>query len=177
MSDEKLNNGNTDSDISLKNSGANELNIELQKLQEQVEKHKNDYLYLRAEFDNFRKNSIKERSDLLKYGARNLAVDLMAVLDNFERAVSVSVTPENFATYVKGIEMTSSELKNALSKNGITEIPCEGQVFDPNLHEALSSESSDKVEAGHVLKVFQKGYRLQDKVIRPAQVVVARKPE
>ncbi|MEK6774600.1 MAG: nucleotide exchange factor GrpE [Bdellovibrionota bacterium] len=178
MSDSKTNNGEVHSEAtSTATNGAGELNNEMQKLQEQTEKFKNDYLYLRAEFDNFRKNTIKERADLLKFGARNLAVDLLAVLDNFERANSVTVTSENFSTFVKGIEMTSSELKNALTKNGISEIICEGQPFDPSLHEALSSEISDTAQPGSILRVFQKGYRLQDKIIRPAQVVVARKPE
>ncbi len=177
MSDSKVNNINSEDEASSLNGEANDLNTEIQKFQEQAEKFKTDYLYLRAEFDNYRKNAIKEQSDLIKYGARKLALDLLSVLDNFERANSVQVTAENFHDYVKGIEMTSNELKNALGKNGITEIPCDGVPFDPNQHEALSSEMSDSVPAGNVLRVFKKGYKLQDKIIRPAQVVVARKPE
>lgn len=181
MSDSNSNNTNGSSHPETESSPAmgemSALNTEIQKIQEQAEKFKNDYLYLRAEFDNYRKHAIKEQSDLIKYGARKLSLDLLSVLDNFERANSVSVTAENFSEYVKGIEMTASELKNALNKNGITEIPCVGQPFDPNQHEALSSEASETVPAGHVLRVFKKGYKLQDKIIRPAQVVVARKPE
>lgn len=178
MSDSKLNSDEVSDGTSTPSMNeAHELNAETQKIHEQAEKFKNDYLYLRAEFDNFRKNAIKERSELLKYGARNLSLDLLSVLDNFERATSVKVTPENVNTYVKGIEMTANELKNALVKNGISEIPCEGLPFDPNQHEALSSEVSDSVAPGNILRVFQKGYKLQDKIIRPAQVVVARKPE
>lgn len=178
MSNSKLNNDEISADAAASSMNeVNDLNNETQKLQEQAEKFKNDYLYLRAEFDNYRKNAIKERSDLLKYGARNLSLDLLSVLDNFERAISVKVTPENLNTYVKGIEMTASELKNTLVKNGISEIPCEGLPFDPTQHEALSSEASDTVAPGNILRVFQKGYKLQDKIIRPAQVVVARKPE
>jgi len=182
VSDSKAQNGVPNGVDNTANSTAgnqpqDELTTEVQKLQEQAEKFKNDYLYLRAEFDNFRKNSIKERSDLLKFGAERLAKDLLSVLDNFERATAVKVTPENLSTYVKGIEMTSSELKSALTKNGIQEVPCEGQPFDPAIHEALSSEPSTTVAEGHVLRVFSKAYKLQEKVIRPAQVVVARKPD
>lgn len=139
----------------------------------EAEKYKTDYLYLRAEFDNYRKQMIKERADLLKYGAERLGRDLVAVLDNFERALSVKPSAENLQTYVKGIELTSQELKNVLSKNGIQEVPSEGLVFNPSVHEALSSEPTDKMQPGHVLRVFQKGYKLNDKIIRPAQVVVS----
>lgn len=149
---------------------------EIKKLQEQAEKYKNDYLYLRADFDNFRKQSIKERSDLIKYGAERFIRDLLGVVDNFERALQVKITAENYATFKQGVEMTSTELKNLLQKHGVEELPCEGQAFDPSIHEALSSEPTDQVPAGHVSKVFQKAYKLHDKLVRPAQVVVAQKP-
>jgi molecular chaperone GrpE len=146
-------------------------------LQEQAEKYKNDYLYLRAEFDNYRKNAIKERSDLVKYGSERFIRDLLTVLDNFERALQTQVTAENFSTYKQGVEMTATELKNLLTKHGVQELPsAEGQPFDPNVHEALSSEPNDKIPAGHVSKVFQKAYKLHDKLVRPAQVVVSQKP-
>ncbi len=146
---------------------------EVQKLQNEVEKFKNEYLYLRAEFDNYRKQVIKERADLLKFGAERLGRDLLAVLDNFERALSVKPSAETLQTYVKGIEMTSGELKSVLNKNGIQEVPSEGQAFNPQLHEALSGEPTEAMAPGHVLRVFQKGYKLHEKIIRPAQVVVS----
>lgn len=150
---------------------------EIQKLQEQAEKHKNDYLYLRAEFENYKKHAIKERSDLLKFGGERLVRDLLAVLDNFDRALAVQATPENVAAFRQGIELTANELRAALNKNGVTELKSDGAAFDPNLHEALSSEISSSVPAGHVSRVFQKGYKLHDKLVRPAQVVVAQKAE
>lgn len=151
-----------------------DLSGDIQKLQEQAEKSKNDYLYLRAEFENYKKHAIKERSDMAKYGGERLVRDLLAVLDNFERALSTQVTPENFATFQKGVELTATELRSALAKNGVTEVKAEGP-FDPNVHEALTSEVSDNVPAGNILRVFQKAYKLHDKLIRPAQVVVAAK--
>jgi molecular chaperone GrpE len=149
---------------------------EIKKLQEQAEKYKNDYLYLRADFDNFKKQSIKERSDLIKYGAERFIRDLLGILDNFERALQTNVTSENFSTYKQGVEITATELKNLLQKHGIQEVPSQGLPFDPNLHEALSSEQTDQVAPGHITKVFQKAYKLHDKLVRPAQVVVAQKP-
>lgn len=147
---------------------------EVQSLQEQAEKYKNDYLYLRAEFENYKKHMIKERSELMKYGAERVARDLLGVIDNFERALAVQVTPENAPMFRQGVEMTASELRQALSRHGITEVAAEGQPFDPAVHEALSSEVSATVPSGHVLRVFQKAYKLHDKLIRPAQVVVAK---
>lgn len=150
---------------------------DLAKIQEQAEKIKNEYLYLKADFDNYKKNAIKERSDLVKYGAERLARDLLGVLDNLERALAVKVTPETFTTFTKGVELTAQELKKALQTHGIQELPSEGQLFNPNHHEALSSEPSAQTPEGHVLRVFQKAYKYHDKVLRPAHVVVAKKPE
>lgn len=149
---------------------------EVEVLKAEAEKAKNDYLYLRAEFDNYRRNVVKERSDLVKYGSERLIVDILGVLDNFERALEMKPTPENLANYVKGIEMTQQELKNVLAKFGVTEVPAQGVQFDPNLHEALSSEETDSVKPGFISRVFKKPYKLFDKIIRPGQVIVAKEP-
>lgn len=149
---------------------------EAEELKAQVEKFKNDYLYLRAEFDNFRRNVIKERSELIKYGAERLLVDVLGVLDNFERALEIKATPESLPNFVKGIEMTQTELKNVLQKFGVSEVHSQGQPFDPAIHEALSSEESSSVKPGHITRVFKKPYKLHDKLIRPGQVVVAKEP-
>lgn len=154
-----------------------DVSSEIQKIQEQAEKFKNDYLYLRAEFENFKKHAVKERSDLVKYGAERMARDLLGVLDNFDRALAIPVTPENANAFKQGVEMTANELRNALQKHGIVEVKSEGQPFDPNVHEALTSEASETAAPGSVLRVFQKAYKMYDKLIRPAQVVVAKKPE
>lgn len=150
---------------------------EAQKLQEEVTKFKNEYLYLRAEFDNYKRHAIKERADYLKYGSERLARDLLAVLDNFERALSIQINPETLPQFAKGIEMTAQELKSTLQKHGIQELPCEGTPFDPNFHEALTSEPSSAMPEGHVLRVFQKAYKYHEKVLRPAHVVVSKKPD
>lgn len=150
---------------------------EVQKLQELADKYKNEFLYLRAEFENYKRNTLKERADLLKFGSERLVRDLLGVVDNFERALAVNVTPENFGTFKQGIDMTAQELRNLLTSHSVQEVPTEGVPFDPTLHEALSSEPTDKVPPGHVARVFKKAYKLHDKLIRPAQVVVAKKPE
>jgi len=148
----------------------------LQEAQQYAEKMKNDFLYLKAEFENYKRNSIKERSELIKYGAERLLVDLLGVLDNFERALETKATPENLASYAKGVEMTATELRALLQKFGVTEVASLGKNFDPFTHEALSSEETYEFEPGQVSRVFKKPYKLHDKVIRPGQVVVAKKP-
>lgn len=167
---------------SVENSAAAEvethdIQVEVKKLQDHVEKWKNDYLYLRAEFDNYKKHAIKERSDLVKYGCERLAKDLLGVLDNFERALSASVTAETLSAFKQGVDMTAADLRNLLHRHGITEVPSQGLPFDPSAHEALSSEATSSVEPGSVFRVHQKAYKIHDKLLRPAQVVVAKKPE
>lgn len=160
-----------------KDNASFDVSSEIKKLQEQTEKYKNDYLYLRAEFENYKRNAIKERAEATKYGAERIINDVLGVMDNFERALHTKPTPETLNTYVQGVEMTAGELKSVLQRNGVSELKCEGTAFDPNFMEALSSEPTNEVPPGFVARVFKKAYKLHDKVIRPAQVVVARKPE
>jgi molecular chaperone GrpE len=141
-----------------------------------AEKYKNDFLYLRADFDNYKKNSIKERSEYLKYGSERIIVELLNVIDNFERALLAKVSQENFGNFVKGVEMTAKDLRAILDRFGVTEVPAYGKPFDPAVHEALSSEDTKEMPAGNVLRVFKKPYKLHDKLIRPGQVVVAKTP-
>lgn len=154
-----------------------DVSTEIQKLQDQAEKYKNDFLYLRAEFENYKRNAIKERSELAKYGAERLIRDFLDVQDNFERALQMEVKPENYQSFLQGVQMTAKDLKAMLGKHGVQELKIEGAPFDPNSQEALSSEISNEVPDGHVLRVFKKAYKLHDKILRPAQVIVAKKPE
>jgi molecular chaperone GrpE len=149
---------------------------ELELAQEEAGKWKNDFLYLKAEFENYKRHAIKERSDLLKFGAERVSRDILEVVDNFERALQTKLTPETIPTYKVGIEMTAKELKEVLNKHGVTEIPSEGQAFNPAHHEAISSEPTKAVPAGHVARVFKKPYKLHDKIIRMGQVIVAMDP-
>ncbi len=149
---------------------------DLELAQEDSIKWKNDFLYLKAEFENYKRNALKERSDLLKFGAERMARDVLEVMDNFERALQVKLTPESIQTFKVGVEMTAKELKEVLTKHGVQEVPSEGQPFNPAHHEAISSEATTTVPNGHVARVFKKPYKLHDKVIRTGQVVVAMAP-
>lgn len=144
--------------------------IDYQKLYEDKEK---ELLYLRAEFDNFRKQSIKERSELIKFGAEALSRDLLSVIDVFQKALESDVNAENFKAFVEGVSLTEKELINVLDKHGVRNFECLGKAFDPNNAEALSQIPSPEHKAGEVIEVMRKGYSYHDKVLRYAQVVIA----
>jgi molecular chaperone GrpE len=147
------------------------------KMHAELEKAKNDYLYLRADFDNYKRSAIKERSDMVKYGCERLIVDLLNVLDTFDHALEMEITPENIGSFKEGVEMLRAEFQNTLGRHGVTALQAMGQPFDPNYHEALSSEPTSEIPAGHISKVFKNAYKLHDRLIRPAQVVVAMEPK
>lgn len=172
---------NTDSskDTAAEMNGAAE-NMEnaspqVEQLKADAEKYKNDFLYLRAEFENYKRNAIKERADLLRYGAERFVRDFLGSLDNFDRALSVQVTPENYPQFVQGMQMIAKQMNDLLAKNNVTEVLSDQTPFDPLIHEAVGTETSDKVSEGHVLRTLQKAYKMHDKLIRPAQVIVAKK--
>ena len=149
---------------------------DLEQAQEDAAKWKNEFLYLKAEFENYKRNALKERSELLKFGAERVSRDILDVVDNFERALQTKLSNETLQTFRVGVEMTAKELKDVLAKHGIQEVPSEGQPFNPLIHEAISSEPTDAVPAGHIARVFKKPYKLHDKIIRMGQVVVATAP-
>ncbi|MBC7742710.1 MAG: nucleotide exchange factor GrpE [Bdellovibrionaceae bacterium] len=159
--------------VELKEASTETEKSDLEIAEEDAVKWKHDFLYLKAEFENYKRNAIKERSELLKFGAERIARDVLEVMDNFERALAVKLTPESMQTFKVGVEMTAKELKDVLAKHGIQEVPSEGQPFNPAHHEAISSEATNAVPNGHVARVFKKPYKLHDKIIRTGQVVVA----
>lgn len=150
--------------------------LDLNKLKAELEKAKSDYLYLLADFDNYRKNAIKERSDLTKYGSERFIREFLDVFDNFERALESEVKEENKNKWREGVQMIATEIRSLLQRFGVEELKAEGEVFDPSRHEALSSEPRDDMPVGHVARVFKKAYKMHDKLIRPAQVTVSTAP-
>lgn len=146
-------------------------------LSEELEKCKSDFLYLKAEFDNYKKHMIRERSDLVKYGSERLILSLLDVLDVLDRALEMNVSPDTIEAFVNGVRLTAEELRGVLARFGVLGTDPIGEQFDPSLHEALSSEETNQTPAGHISRVFRRAYKLHDRVIRPAQVVVAREPQ
>jgi len=151
--------------------------IDIEKVRADLERVQRDYLYLRADFDNYKKGAIKERSDLIKYGNERLLVEILGIVDTFQQALATDITPDNVNTFKAGVEMIAKEVQALLSRMGVQKIESTGQPFDPILHEAISSEPTVDTPAGHITRVFKPAYKLHDKVIRTGQVVVAREPE
>ena len=146
---------------------------EIEKYKKELEQYKKDFLYLKAEFDNYKKRTLSERSELLRYAPEALAIEILEVVDIFERALSFKIDPQNVQSFADGIKMVYSSFLSALKKQGIEEIPILGKPFDPHLCSALSKESTDSVPSEHISQVIKKCYRLHDKIIRFGQVIVA----
>jgi len=150
---------------------------ETEKLTADLEKLKNEMLYMQADFENYKKRVLKERSDLMKYGSESLVRALLELMDNFERAMSMEIKPENMKSFADGVQMIATEFKNVLSRFGVSEVKAMGENFDPSVHEAIGTEPTDEQKPGTVCKVFTKPYKLHDRIVRPGRVAIAEKPK
>ena len=130
---------------------------------------------LQADFDNFRRRALKEREEAHQYGHENLVKDLLASVDNLDRAIEHARKSDggDFESMLQGVELVRRELLGALANHGMSEIEAGNVAFDPNVHEAMAQQEDDSVPANTVIAVFQKGYRLRDRLLRPARVVVS----
>src|SRR5690606_17098895 len=127
---------------------------------------------LKAEFDNFRKRTQREKEEISKYAAERIILSLLPVIDNFERAIESTANNKDFESFSQGVNLIFRQLYKVLEDEGLKAIEAVGQQFDPNLHEAMMKEESDQ-EENIVLEEFQKGYFLKDKVIRFSKVKVS----
>ncbi|WP_417027198.1 nucleotide exchange factor GrpE [Baileyella intestinalis] len=154
-------------------SEAHEEKADSVKTAEQQKKEDDEkYMRLMAEFQNYKKRVAKEKQDIQSFANEKIITELLEVLDNFERSLEHSSDADE--NYVKGMEMIFQQLKTAMEKAGLKEIQALGEDFDPAVHNAVMQEESDELESGKVSKVLQKGYKLNDKVIRAAMVAVAK---
>jgi molecular chaperone GrpE len=134
--------------------------------------HDDAYLRLAADFDNYRKRVARDQAELFSRANERLLNELLPVLDDLERALEAASQHEE-AKLEEGVELVHRSLSGLLARHGLTEIETEG-AFDPHVHEALLAQPADGAEEGSVLQVLQKGYRLGDRVLRPARVIVAK---
>ena len=146
-------------------------------LKEKYDELNNKYLRLWADYDNFRKRTANEKQELLKYGASEVLKKILTVLDTFDRAKESLKDIDNCQTVKEGYEIAFKQLFDTLKKIGVEEIEALGKQFDPNCHEAVTHTPNDEYEPDCVAAVVQKGYKLSDKVLRPALVGVAKKKE
>ncbi|WP_409228598.1 nucleotide exchange factor GrpE [Gudongella sp. SC589] len=126
---------------------------------------------LQADFQNFKRRTEKDRENSITYGIEAIILDLLPVIDNFQRAIAAQDDSED--SFYKGISMIEKQFIEVLERNSVHEIEALGKEFDPNLHHAVSAIESEE-EEGTVVEVLQKGYILKDKVIRPSMVVVSK---
>ncbi len=137
---------------------------------------KDRMLRLAAELDNFKKRVEREKEEHMKYALEAFAKELLPFLDNLERAVASAKEDKNLDSLLEGLELSLNGYLKTLERFGLKVFAAEGQRFDPNLHEALSVEENHEVEENTVIKELLKGYKLHERVIRPALVVVSKKP-
>ncbi|TGC07033.1 nucleotide exchange factor GrpE [Methanolobus halotolerans] len=144
--------------------------------EDEVSQLQDKLLRVTAEFDNFRKRSIREREEYRKFAVEKIITELLEVYDNFERAIESAKQTDDIESVVKGVEMVFKQFASILEKEGLQKIECRGEEFDPTLHEAIMHVEHPEHEEGTVVDVCKPGYYLHSKVIRPAMVAVSKKP-
>ena len=146
------------------------------KLELEVQEWKNSYTRKLAEFQNFTKRKETEVSEMKKYASEGIIVKLLDNIDNLERAENASAETKNFDALVEGVNMILRNLKYMLSEEGVEEVEADkGVQFNPYEHQAMMTEEKDDLDNDVIVQVFQKGYKLKGKVIRPAMVTVNKK--
>ena len=148
---------------------------ELQKVRAERDTLLDRLARLQAEFENARKRAVREQQDYREYAVSDTVKSLLPILDSFERALQVSGNNGNDLR--SGVELIYKQLQDALVKLGLRQIPAKGEPFDPHLHEEIEMVDTDEVEDHHVLDELQRGYKLKERLLRPAMVRVARNPK
>jgi molecular chaperone GrpE len=150
---------------------------ELQTLAAKTAEYKDNWLRTAADFENFKKRAARERTESVQFANAALLQKLLPVLDNFEmaQAAAQSAQGDKLASLQTGIAMIQQQLKTAVAEAGLEEMDASGKPFDPAFHEAVSQQETDSVPEGHVIQQIRKGYKLRDRLLRPAAVIVAKK--
>ncbi len=182
---EEIVNENTEANVdSLENESSNEVNEQetateltpeerISALETELEKSKKEYMFLMAEFDNFRKRSLREKSEIIKNGAESAMRNILPIIDDFDRALQATATSDNVAAVREGVELIYNKLIQYLESNGVKEMDTTGKDFDADIHEAVTTFPAPSEDLkGKIIDTVQKGYSINDKVLRHAKVVV-----
>ena len=145
--------------------------------EEALKEINNKYLYLQADFENFKRIKAKEKEDVLKFGNEVLIKELLPVIDNLERALDHAARNEENKGIIDGVQLTLKELLKVLQKAGVEQVEAVGTKFDPNVHEALFQEEREDMEPDIVVSELQKGYTLNGRLMRASRVSVSKKPD
>jgi molecular chaperone GrpE len=160
-------------------AGSADASPKVAELESQIADLTDRLLRSHAEMDNIRKRAERERAETQKYAVTKFAADVLSIGDNLERA-RAAVPPgaaegdAGLKALVDGMQMTERELLNVLSRHGVKPIPAKGEMFNPHLHQAVMEQQNADVPAGSIVQVFQQGYTIEDRVLRPSMVVVAK---
>ena len=158
-------------------SNEEEMNLmqkELNEAETQTQVAIDKMMRLAAEFDNYKKRNAKEYENIRKYAAENIIKELIPIVDNFERAIESATESKDFNSFIEGVKLILNQMLNLLDKEGVTRIKAVGEVFDPNIHEAVMHIASDEYPENVIIQELQKGYILRDRVVRPAMVSVSK---
>lgn len=164
MNDEEL-----DENIVEENVEVMDSDVDVQKLQEDLDNTTDRLKRLMAEFDNYKKRASKEREQLYNSLVADIMMAFLPVMDNLEKAINTNTGDEG---YKQGMELVAKQFKDVLKSFGLEEIKTEGEIFNPSLHEAVSSIQDETKKSQEIIEEFRKGYKMGDKVIRHAMVVV-----
>ena len=151
---------------------------ELQALAAKADEYKDNWIRTAADFENFKKRAARERTEAAQFANASLLQKLLPILDNFEMAQNAAQNAEGekLSALQAGVAMIQQQLKNVLLESGLEEIDSAGKLFDPALHEAVSQQETAEIPEGHVVQQIRKGYKLRDRLLRPAAVIVAKAP-
>ena len=146
-------------------------------LEEQLSNEKDRFVRLSAEFDNYRKRKQREIDEFKKFATETVFKQFLSVVDNLERAISSAENNKDLDTLLEGVKLTHKEILKIFQAFNVTPVEAENQKFDPNFHQAVTQKETDEVPENTVTNVLQTGYVLNDRLIRPAMVVVSKKAE
>ena len=142
--------------------------------QAEAAKLKDLALRARADLDNFRKRSLREKEDAIRYANNSLLEKLLPVIDNFELGLDAARNATDAASVLQGMSMVQRQLQDFIRSQGLEEVPTDGEAFDPNKHDAVSQEFNADVPEGKVIRQVRKGYKLKDRFLRAASVIVSK---
>lgn len=166
---------NNDTQNDTSNADLTEENIQEESLEDKYNELNNSYLRLHADFDNFRRRTIKEKADLIKTGGERIFVDMLPVVDDFERALESIKTAEDVEAVKEGVDLIYNKFLSFLTRQGVKEVAAVGEAFNTERHEAITTiPAQNEEDKDKIIDCIEKGYTLDDKVIRFPKVIVAK---
>lgn len=143
----------------------------------ELEKFRDLAMRTAADFDNYRKRAVREKEEAIRYANSSLLEDLLPVIDNFELGLEAAKSAPGAEVILQGLGMVARQFRDFLSSAGLEEVKTDGAAFDPNVMEGVGHEPAPKIPEGHVIRQTRRGYKLRDRLVRPASVIVSKGPD